>query len=181
MCQISAKPVTTAKNALTKPIALLLGISIGAYRPSMPSFMSDHHPAAPAATAFSTLVWNVQVPRRINATRPRSNSSKSLVLQPLAEAGVGPSPAVPGLPYAAALSDCLNRSWSRYAKRRLAVVPAARRGRSQAGLGPRAPQRRETRNLQNERDSLPRKSGNRRTPALNDPSQFSGSTPARAS
>jgi hypothetical protein len=31
MCQISAKPVTTAKNALTKPIALFLGISIGAY------------------------------------------------------------------------------------------------------------------------------------------------------
>src|SRR5262245_26478646 len=48
-------------------------------------------PAAPAAAAFSTLVWNVQVPRRISATRPRSNSSKSVVLQPLAEAGGGPS------------------------------------------------------------------------------------------
>src|SRR5690349_1233705 len=33
-------------------------------------------PAAPAARAFSTLVWNVQVPRRISATKPRSNSSK---------------------------------------------------------------------------------------------------------
>lgn len=32
MCQISAKPVTTAKNALTKPIALFVGISIGSYR-----------------------------------------------------------------------------------------------------------------------------------------------------
>ena len=31
MCQISAKPVTTAKNALTKPIALFFGISIGSY------------------------------------------------------------------------------------------------------------------------------------------------------
>ena len=31
VCQISAKPVTTAKNALTKPIALFFGISIGLY------------------------------------------------------------------------------------------------------------------------------------------------------
>src|SRR6516225_9706060 len=47
--------------------------------------------AAPAATAFSTLVWKVQVPRRISATKPRSNSSKSVVLQPLAEASGGSS------------------------------------------------------------------------------------------
>src|SRR6266704_1475563 len=31
MCQIRAKPVTTAKKALTKPIGLFLGISIGSY------------------------------------------------------------------------------------------------------------------------------------------------------
>jgi hypothetical protein len=31
MCQIRAKPVMTAKNALMKPIALFLGISIGSY------------------------------------------------------------------------------------------------------------------------------------------------------
>src|SRR6266545_7247960 len=48
-------------------------------------------PAAPAAAAFSTLAWNVQVPRRISATEPRSNSSKSVVLQPLAEESGGPS------------------------------------------------------------------------------------------
>src|SRR5262245_42596483 len=48
-------------------------------------------PAAPADRAFSTLVWNVQVPRRISATKPRSNSSKSVVLQPLAEASGGSS------------------------------------------------------------------------------------------
>src|SRR5258708_13980068 len=47
--------------------------------------------AAPAAQALSTLVWNVQVPRRISATKPRSNSSKSVVLQLLAEASGGPS------------------------------------------------------------------------------------------
>src|SRR5258708_39471605 len=29
MCQISAKPVTTAKNAMMKPVALFFGISIG--------------------------------------------------------------------------------------------------------------------------------------------------------
>src|ERR1700754_5023697 len=29
MCQISAKPLTTAKNAMTKPVALFFGISIG--------------------------------------------------------------------------------------------------------------------------------------------------------
>src|SRR5262249_3656442 len=54
-------------------------------------------PAAPAATAFSTLVWNVQVTRRINATRPRPKSSKSVVLQPLDEPGGDPSPASPRL------------------------------------------------------------------------------------
>jgi hypothetical protein len=37
--------------------------------------------------AFSTLVWNVQVPGRIGATEPRSNSSKSVVLQPLGRGG----------------------------------------------------------------------------------------------
>src|SRR4051812_27207070 len=47
--------------------------------------------AAPAAQALLTLVWNVQVPRRISATKPRSNSSKSVVLQLLAEASGGPS------------------------------------------------------------------------------------------
>ena len=31
MCQIRAKPVTTAKNAVTKPVALFFGISIGPY------------------------------------------------------------------------------------------------------------------------------------------------------
>src|SRR5262249_23700563 len=36
MCQISAKPVTTAKKALTKPIALFLGISIGTYAGACP-------------------------------------------------------------------------------------------------------------------------------------------------
>ena len=29
MCQISAKPVTTAKKAMTKPVGLLRGISMG--------------------------------------------------------------------------------------------------------------------------------------------------------
>src|SRR4029453_18769739 len=48
-------------------------------------------PAAPADRAFSTLVWNVHVPRRTSATKPRSNSSNSVVLQPLAEASGGPS------------------------------------------------------------------------------------------
>ena len=32
MCQIMAKPVTTAKKAVTNPFALFLGISIGSYR-----------------------------------------------------------------------------------------------------------------------------------------------------
>src|SRR4029077_9654440 len=31
MCQIIAKPMTTAKKALTKPVALFFGISIGSY------------------------------------------------------------------------------------------------------------------------------------------------------
>src|SRR3989442_11501417 len=31
MCQIIAKPLTTAKKALTKPVALFFGISIGSY------------------------------------------------------------------------------------------------------------------------------------------------------
>ena len=31
MCQIIAKPMTTAKNALMKPIGLFFGISIGSY------------------------------------------------------------------------------------------------------------------------------------------------------
>ena len=49
--------------------AQLAGKSVGPAR--VPSFMMTT-PAAPAATAFSTLVWNVQVPRRISATEPRS-------------------------------------------------------------------------------------------------------------
>src|SRR5262249_36139836 len=35
MCQIREKPTTTAKNALTKPIGLLFGISIGSYSRSL--------------------------------------------------------------------------------------------------------------------------------------------------
>src|SRR5262249_10156808 len=31
MCQISAKPVTTAKKALTKPVGVFFGTSIGSY------------------------------------------------------------------------------------------------------------------------------------------------------
>src|SRR4030095_12133356 len=31
MCQISAKPITTATNALMKPVGLLFGTSIGSY------------------------------------------------------------------------------------------------------------------------------------------------------
>jgi len=31
MCQISAKPVTTAKKALTMPLGLFFGASIGSY------------------------------------------------------------------------------------------------------------------------------------------------------
>jgi hypothetical protein len=59
------------------------------------------------------------------------------------------------LPDAVALSHCLNQSWSRYAKRRRALAPAARRRSSQAKPEGRAPRRRGTRILQSERDSLP--------------------------
>src|ERR1700758_2652502 len=37
ICQISAKPETTAKNAITKPIGLFFGISIAAYSPARAS------------------------------------------------------------------------------------------------------------------------------------------------
>src|SRR5215813_8372009 len=54
-------------------------------RRSVPSFMMTT-PMAPAATAFSTLVWNGQVPRRISATEPGSKSWKSTVSHPLVDA-----------------------------------------------------------------------------------------------
>src|SRR5215510_3404425 len=54
-------------------------------RRSVPSFMMTT-PMAPAATAFSTLVWNGQVPRRISATEPGLKSWKSTVPHPLADA-----------------------------------------------------------------------------------------------
>src|SRR5262245_26779799 len=111
-------------------------------------------PAAPAATAFSTLVWKVQVPRRISATKPRSNSSKSVVLQPLAEASGGSS-ASPTLTRAVAPSHCSNRSSSRSEKRRQALAPAVRQESAQAGPAALAPRRRGTRILQSERDSPP--------------------------
>src|SRR5262245_24189682 len=110
-------------------------------------------PAAPADRAFSTLVWNVQVPRRISATKPRSNSSKSVVLQPLAEASGGSS-ASPTLT-ARSPSHCSNRSWLRSEKRRQTLAPAARQGSAQAGPAALAPRRRGTRILQSERDSPP--------------------------
>src|SRR6266702_2033046 len=58
-------------------------------------------------------------------------------------------------PHAIALSHWLNRSWSRYEKRRQALAPAARQGSAQAGPAALAPRRRGTRILQSERDSPP--------------------------
>src|SRR5215472_2212510 len=94
-------------------------------------------PAAPAATALSTLVWKVQVPRRISAAKPRSNSSKSVVLQPLAEASGGCSAS----PTLTARSRAVTLLESELVKVRKAEG--------------RAPRRRGTRILQRERDSLP--------------------------
>src|SRR6516165_9300699 len=111
-------------------------------------------PAAPAATAFSTLVWKVQAPRRISAAKPRSNSSKSVVLQPLAEASGGCS-ASPTLTARSRAVTLLESELSRSEKRRQALAPAARQGSAQAGPAALAPRRRGTRILQSERDSPP--------------------------
>src|SRR3979411_821396 len=46
MCQIRAKPVTTAKNAVMKPVALFFGISIGS---NLRSFWGSASFAGPAA------------------------------------------------------------------------------------------------------------------------------------
>src|SRR5215813_10517371 len=109
-------------------------------------------PAAPADRAFSTLVWNVQVPRRISATKPRSNSSKSVVLQPLAEASGGSSAS----PTLTARSRAVTLLEPELVKVRKAAADAgSRQGSAQAGPAALAPRRRGTRILQSERDSPP--------------------------
>jgi hypothetical protein len=67
-------------------------------------------------------------------------------------------------PHAIALSHCLNRSWSRYEKRRQALAPAARQGSAQAGPAALAPRRRGTRILQSERNSPPLSTSRPHTP-----------------
>src|SRR5262245_58160968 len=110
-------------------------------------------PAAPAALAFSTLVWNVQVPRRINATKPGSNSLKSVVLQPLAEA-IGCPSASPRVTASSRAVTLLEPELVRVRKAAAGADSCRPSGSSQAGPAALAPRNRGTRIPQSERDSL---------------------------
>src|ERR1700757_3396337 len=61
MCQMSAKPMTTAKKAVTKPVALFFGISTGSYLRGGSSFVACARLLLlQNASSPATLGWNAK-------------------------------------------------------------------------------------------------------------------------
>src|SRR3954468_1841209 len=84
-----ASPMANDVNAtgMLAVVRLPLKTPVRPATPGLPS-LKMITPDAPAASAFSTFDWKVQVPRWIRAMLPGWKPLKSLASQPLAELGV---------------------------------------------------------------------------------------------